>query len=141
MFCTIYKSFLSEISRNWQLTFSTYKDLIHQAILMKTRFSLHFISISFLIWQLVNSLSRIEIASTKNTFLANIQKESIDNLQNIEDVKRAAKLEIDQKRENFKTDSSRSIVNSQLLLALITIQILLLFFKPQKSVSNIKNHS
>ncbi len=89
-----------------------------------------FILISFglLTWLVVESVSQIDFAATKNDALINYQKFDIDRFENIDSLKTAAKLRLDVIRQNQRTKSRGAIKQFWFLLIIIGIQIFIVTF-------------
>jgi hypothetical protein len=98
---------------------------------MSFKLILHLISFTILVWLLVSSSSQITVLATKNRYLINLEKQSIDNSNNIDSVKARAKSQIDQMFRNFEDDSNRAIKKSWLILFVLIIQAALLFSTPK----------
>ena|SRR5450432_1060309 len=98
---------------------------------MSFKLILHLISFTILVWLLVSSSSQITVLATKNRYLINLEKQSIDNSNNIDSVKAKAKSQIDQMFRNFEDDSNRAIKKSWLILFVLIIQAALLFSTPK----------
>jgi|SRR5450432_926194 hypothetical protein len=94
---------------------------------MSFKLILHLFSFTILVWLLVSSSSQITISATKNRYLINLEKQSIDNSNNIDSVKARAKSQIDEKSRNYEEDSIRAVKKSWLILFVLIIQIALLF--------------
>jgi hypothetical protein len=90
---------------------------------------LQVISLGLLVYILIGSLSRVDIAVTKNNNLISQKKADIDKIQDIQSVKLKAKEYLDTIRQNFISDSDKSFVDIRLLILLIIIQTILLLSK------------
>ena len=98
---------------------------------MSFKLILNLISFTILVWLLVSSSLQISIAATKSKYLMNVEKESINNLNNIDSVKVRAISQLDRMSLNFEEDSRRAVKKSWLILFVLIIQIALLFSTPK----------
>jgi hypothetical protein len=98
---------------------------------MSFKLILNLISFTILVWLLVSSSSQISIAATKSRYLMNVEKESINNLNNIDSVKVRAISQLDRMSLKFEEDSRRAVKKSWLILFVLIIQIALLFSTPK----------
>jgi hypothetical protein len=98
---------------------------------MSFKLILNLLSFTILVWLLISSSSQISIAATKNRHLIDMEKETINNLNNIDSVKAKARLQLDQMSGNFEENSRRAVKKSWLILFVLIIQIALLFSTPK----------
>lgn len=77
---------------------------------------------------LVDTISKIDIAASKNDYLLFKKKSDIDKSEDISDVKYKAKDILDVNRRKIEDDSSAAIINMNLLIILVCIQIYLNYY-------------
>ena len=77
---------------------------------------------------LIDAVSKIDIAASKNDYLLFKKKSEIDKSDDITDVKYKAKDALDINRRKMEDDSSAAIINMNLLIILVCIQIYLNYY-------------
>ena len=77
---------------------------------------------------LIDAVSKIDIASSKNDMLLFKKKSEIDHSVDMTEVKYKAKDALDINRRKMEDDSSAAIINMNLLIILVCIQIYLNYY-------------
>ena len=89
------------------------------------------ISFGLLVWLLIDNIFQLDIAATKNNGLTAMEKQKVDEMQNIDSVKSYAKSSLDKMRKNTSNNSLRATKRICLILTVIFIQLFLLTRKRQ----------
>ena len=95
---------------------------------MKKLTYISYLIIGLLTYLVFESFSEVDIAAAKNNGLAIRHKQQIESLNNMDSVKLEAKKWVDRNRQNSKKDSKAAILRIWILVAVILIQIILLFW-------------
>ncbi|MDT3402838.1 hypothetical protein [Mucilaginibacter terrae] len=89
---------------------------------------LKIIALAIVAFLLIDTVSKIDISSSKNDLLLFKKKKEIDALEDATEVKYKAKDTLDTVRRKQEDDSTAAIINMNLLIILVCIQVYLNYY-------------